>query len=235
MSGITTRTLSCGTPLIVESMSGVRSAALCWLLPAGAAYDPPQRQGAAAMLAELLLRGAGTLDSRAQADAFDRAGISRGTEVGGFTLRVGATLLGARVDDALPLIADMVLRPRLDAEAIGPSRDLALQAWASVKDDPQERAVLVAAGKHTTTAPAGSGHGPAAPTGGGGHRSQPRPGAAGAGEREGRPAGAGDAAGAGAPSPHAPGSLGVGDRGGVGGADEGGAGRYLAGAGTPGQ
>jgi len=148
MSNISSRTLACGMPLIVERMDGVRSASVAWLLPCGGAFDPVDRLGRAAMWSELLMRGAGSLSSRQQADAFDRLGASRGTEAGAFTFRVGATLLGERLHETLPLITSMVLNPRMDAESIEPARDLALQALQSVKDDPQERVGLLARATH---------------------------------------------------------------------------------------
>ncbi|MBX3359129.1 MAG: insulinase family protein [Phycisphaeraceae bacterium] len=144
MTVITTRRLACGMPLIVEPMSGVRSVGLSWLLPAGSATDPEDRQGLSTMWSELLLRGCGELDSRAQADALDRLGLSRGTDVSTFHLRLSFTMLGDRLLDALPLITDMVRRPRFDAESIEPTRDLALQAIDALADDPHERAVLAA-------------------------------------------------------------------------------------------
>lgn len=148
MGEIITRTLQCGAPLIVERMDGVRSAAVSWLLPCGGAFDPEDRLGRAAMWGELLMRGGGSLNSREQADAFDRLGVSRGTEPGAFTFRIGATLLGERLVEALPLLTDMVLHPRMDADGVEPARDLALQALASVNDDPQERAGLLIRAKH---------------------------------------------------------------------------------------
>lgn len=148
MGTIHTTTLACGMPLIVEPMSGVESVAITWLLPAGSARDPDNRQGMSAMWAELLLRGSGPLASRDLADAVDRLGIGRSTEVGSYTLRIGATLLGRRLAESLPLITDMGLRPRMDDDAIEPSRDLALQTLASLKDDPQERAILLARERH---------------------------------------------------------------------------------------
>lgn len=142
MSGITTRTLACGLPLIMESMSGVRSVGVTWLVPAGSATDPEGRQGLCTMWSELLLRGAAELDSRAQADALDRLGLSRGADVATLHMRLSFTLLGQRLMEALPRIVDMVLRPRMDEEGVEPSRDLALQSLEGLKDDPQERAVL---------------------------------------------------------------------------------------------
>ncbi|MFZ4574287.1 MAG: M16 family metallopeptidase [Phycisphaerales bacterium] len=148
MSTIVTRRLSCGTPLIAERMSGVRSASLTWLLPTGCARDPAEKQGLAAMWGEIILRGAGSRSSREHADALDRLGVVRATEPRVFTLRLGATMLGERMHEALPLLSDMVLAPRMEESAVEPCRDLAMQALASVADDPQERASLAARERH---------------------------------------------------------------------------------------
>ncbi len=148
MGSISTTVLDCGTPLLVERIDGVRSCGLTWLLPAGSARDPDDRQGISAMWAELLVRGAGDLDSRAQADAFDRLGVSRGSGVETFHMSVSATLLGSRLKDALPLIVDMVRRPRMDADAVEPTRDLCVQSIESLKDDPSERLMTLMKGWH---------------------------------------------------------------------------------------
>lgn len=145
---ITTRTLSCGMPLVLEQMSGVRSVGVTWLIPAGSATDPQDRQGLCTLWSELLHRGAGELDSRAQADRLDTLGMSRGCDVSTMHMRLSFTLLGQRVQDALPLMVDMVRRPRMDEESIEPARDLALQALEGLKDDPQERAVLTLRERH---------------------------------------------------------------------------------------
>jgi predicted Zn-dependent peptidase len=118
------------------------------MFPGGSAYDPDDREGRSAMWAELLLRGAAARDSRAQAEAFDRLGVTRGVDVGAYTLRVSATLLGAQVSPALELLSEMVLSPRMDDASVEPSRELALAALDAVKDDPQERASHLARARH---------------------------------------------------------------------------------------
>lgn len=148
MNRITTTVLDCGMPLLVEQMEGVRSASLCWLLPAGAGTDPDDRQGLSTMWAELLHRGAGTLDSRAQADALDRLGLVRDTEVRAQYLRITATMIGDRMEAALPLLADMVLRPRFEAEAMEPTRELAIASLIGLKDNPSERAHILLSQLH---------------------------------------------------------------------------------------
>jgi predicted Zn-dependent peptidase len=148
MNNIRVRTLQCGMPLVVETMTGVKSAAMSWLVPAGVATEPESGQGLSTLWAELLMRGAGALTSREHADALDKLGVSRGAEPGMQHLRVAATMLGSRVSQALPLIVDMVRRPRFDAESIGPARELALQALESLKDDPTARAGIAARARH---------------------------------------------------------------------------------------
>lgn len=144
---VTTR-LHCGAALIVEPMSGVRSVGLTWLIPAGSCREPESRQGLSAMWSELLLRGAGDLDSRAHADALDTLGAGVSASAGAWHQRITATLLGAKLDAALPLIADMVLSPRFADDAIEPVRDLCLQSLESLKDDPQERVSLLLRERH---------------------------------------------------------------------------------------
>lgn len=148
MTRIVTNRLACGMPLLIEPMEGVRSAALAWALPAGSALDPDDRQGASTMYSELLMRGAGELDSRAHADALDRLGAGRSADVGTFHVKIGASMVGERIGEVLPLLVDMALHPRMDADSIEPARDMALQSLESLADDPQERAVIAARARH---------------------------------------------------------------------------------------
>ncbi len=151
MAHIDTRTLACGATLVVERIDGVGSAALHWLVPAGVAYEPDHLQGMGSMWSELLMRGSGNLDSRQAADAFDRLGAGRGSEPGSLFMRMSATLLGERAPEVLPLLVDMVRRPRMSEDALEPARDLALQALESLRDNPQERATLAARERHFPT------------------------------------------------------------------------------------
>src|SRR5688572_32560932 len=120
MSHIMTLELDCGLTLVAEPMTsgGVASAALNWLLPVGAATDPPQADGYAALLNEMLLRGAGDRDARQHSDALDRLGVQRSVDVQTHHMRIDAVMLGQRLHDALPLITDMVQAPAFPAEAL---------------------------------------------------------------------------------------------------------------------
>ncbi len=136
------RTLECGLPLITQRIAGVRSAGLAWLLPAGTATEPERLQGLGAMWADLLLRGAGGLDSRGHADAMDRVGVNRSTSPRTQSFCIGASLVGSRLGEALPLIVDMVRKPRMEEEAVEPVRDLCIQSLEGLKDDPQDRVMV---------------------------------------------------------------------------------------------
>jgi predicted Zn-dependent peptidase len=135
-------------PIACERIEGSRSVGIVWMLPAGAAQEPDDRRGISSVVSELLLRGAGSRDSKALADAFDKAGVIRGIDPTIRSMGVSATTTGDRLEDALGLLADTVLRPRFDADSIEPSKALALQSLASLSDDPQERAVIGARTRH---------------------------------------------------------------------------------------
>lgn len=135
-------------PLVVEEMSGVKSAAITLAIPAGNGEDSHDALGLSPMLAELILRGSADRDSRADADAFDRLGVARSAAAGVYYLSLSATMLSDRLEDALILLIDMLRRPRFDDSAIDPAREQCLAALESLKDDPQERAVLAARDRH---------------------------------------------------------------------------------------
>ena len=57
-------TVDNGLTLLAEKMPGMQSAAMTLLLPAGSSTDPVDRLGSATVLSDLVLRGAGSRDSR---------------------------------------------------------------------------------------------------------------------------------------------------------------------------
>lgn len=148
VSTISVHTLDGGLRVVIERMGAVRSAGVCWLVPGGTGHDEPGLDGRAAVTSEMLLRGAAGLSSREQADAFDRLGAGRSAEPGTRFMRLGASLLGARLPEVLPLLSSMILSPNLDAQGLEPAKELALQAIDSLADDPHRRAVLAARARH---------------------------------------------------------------------------------------
>lgn len=149
VGAIETYRLRCGLSVVVEPMSHVGSAGVSWLIPAGSARDPGDREGLSAMWSHLVLRGAGERDSRAQADALDALGVSRGSDVQTFAVELTATMLGGRVVEALPLLVDAVRRPRIGEEAVEAVRGLCEQSLEGVEDEPQERVMLSLRKRHS--------------------------------------------------------------------------------------
>jgi predicted Zn-dependent peptidase len=131
-----------GLTLLVEKMPGVQSAAMTFLLSAGAATDPVDRTGSATVLSDLVLRGAGNRDSRALTDYLDSLGLQRSSSVGIYHTRFGSAALAERVLDALPIYADIVRRPRMPADGFEAGRDLALQSLDGIDDEPRQKLMI---------------------------------------------------------------------------------------------
>jgi predicted Zn-dependent peptidase len=142
------RELECGAVLLVEPMAGVKSCALNWSLPAGAAAEPDNRLGLCGIVAEMVQRGAGGLSSRQHADALDAAGVSRSLDTGVRTARLAATFVGEDLNEAVPLLADMIVRPALATDSFAPAQSLAIQELDALADDPQEWAGVEAMTRH---------------------------------------------------------------------------------------
>ncbi|MBN9520089.1 insulinase family protein [bacterium] len=135
-------TLGNGLVLLAERMEHVRSAAINFLVPAGAAYDPPGRLGAATVLADLMTRGAGTRDSRQLALALDNLGVDRDESVGAVNMRFWGSTLARNVPPALDLFADVLRRPHLPEDELEPVQALALQDIQSLEDSPQQKVMV---------------------------------------------------------------------------------------------
>ncbi len=131
-----------GLTLLAEQMPGMQSAAMTLLLPAGASGDPVDRNGSATVLAELVLRGAGSRDSRQLTDYLDRLGLQRSSSVGVHHTRFGAAAPAAKVMEGLATYADIVRRPHLPEAGFTAARDLALQALEGLEDEPRQKVLL---------------------------------------------------------------------------------------------
>ncbi|MFA9480102.1 M16 family metallopeptidase [Phycisphaerales bacterium AB-hyl4] len=131
-----------GLHLLAEPIAGAQSLSMTLLLPGGSMYEPSDQFGVAPMLSEIICRGAGGLDARQHSEALERLGVHRSTNTETRHLRLSATMLGDKVDEALPLLVDMVRRPRFDEASLEPTRLLALQSLDALADEPQQRVML---------------------------------------------------------------------------------------------
>lgn len=159
MTGIRTINLRCGATLVVEPILNVSSCAMSWLVPVGSATDAVDGDGQAALLSELIFRGAGELSSRDHSDALDRLGVQRSSQVSSYHLRLGTVVLGNRLAEALPLLAAMLCEPALPDDAIEAVRRLCLQTLDSLEDEPQRSVMLRLRQRHLPSPFNRHGHG----------------------------------------------------------------------------
>ena len=71
-----------GMVILGEPMDGVESVAFYFIVPAGASRMPANHCGAANVIEDWLLRGAGDKDNRQLNDAIDGLGVIRNNSVG---------------------------------------------------------------------------------------------------------------------------------------------------------
>lgn len=137
-----------GLVLLAEPLEGVRSAAFTLFTPAGAAFEPEGKLGAATMCAEWVMRGAGDRDSRELLSDLDNLGAAHGEAAQTIHTGFSAATLGANLISALEIYADVIRRPLLDDEEIEPIRALAQQSLQSLEDDPGSKAAQELRARH---------------------------------------------------------------------------------------
>jgi zinc protease len=106
------------------------------LLPVGSAADPGQLPGVAAVTADLLDEGAGDLDALALHDALGRTGAQFDTEIGADATVLALTALGQWAERGARLLADMLIRPRLEPRDFDRVRELRLNRLIQLRDMP---------------------------------------------------------------------------------------------------
>ncbi len=139
---ILTRTLPNGLSVILEEMDHVESASYDLVVPGGIVSDSPATVGAALILAELIGKGAGHLDSRALSEAFDGAGIRHGEGAATDRFSLGGSMVATQLNKGLELVSMMVLKPRMPEEDIAPIKSILLQDIESLQDNPARRAMI---------------------------------------------------------------------------------------------
>ncbi len=130
------RALANGLPVWIVEMHKVPVANLALVVKAGAAADPAGKYGLASFTAAMLDEGAGTRTALELADAIDFLGASLGTgsSFDASTVRLQSPV--SKLDDALPLMADVVLRPSFSATELERLRKERLTGLLQTRDSP---------------------------------------------------------------------------------------------------
>jgi predicted Zn-dependent peptidase len=131
-----------GLTLLAEKMPAMHSAAMTLLVPSGGASDPQDRGGSAAVLSDLVLRGAGDRNSRELTDYLDFLGLQRSSSVGTYHTRFACAALAEKVIEGLATYADIVQRPHLPSDGFDAARDLSLQSLAGIDDEPRQKLMI---------------------------------------------------------------------------------------------
>ena len=155
-------TLPNGFTVVFEPLPWLASASFSLLLPVGATTDPDGETGSATVLNDLLYRGAGEYSSQSLSDALDALGVRRGGGAGKEYMTLSGSLLAESFQAALPIYADVVRRPHLDAGEFESARTLAEQELAALGDNPTQQLFNTLAGKYFVSAHGNSSYGDAA-------------------------------------------------------------------------
>jgi len=128
--------LSNGLPVLLVPMHEVPVVEVLLVVRAGAAADPAGREGLARMTADMLDEGAGGKDALALADAVDFLGAQLDTAASWDASTVRLRVPTARLADALPLLADVALRPDFPEGELARLRKEALTDLLQARDVP---------------------------------------------------------------------------------------------------
>ena len=135
--------LSNGVGVLLVPMHEVPVAEVLLVGRAGATADPAGREGLARTTADMLDEGAGGRDALALADAIDFLGAQLGTEASWDASIVRLRVPVARLADALPLVADVALRPDFPESELLRLRKEALTDLLQARDEPGRIALVM--------------------------------------------------------------------------------------------
>ena len=130
------RALSNGLPVWVIETRDVPIAQINLVVLAGSGDDPAGRFGTASLTAAMLDEGAGARSALDIADAVEFLGADLTTTSSFDSSAVRLNVPVARLNDALPIMADVALRPTFSEEELNRLRQDRLTALLQARDDP---------------------------------------------------------------------------------------------------
>ncbi len=107
------------------------------LVRTGSANDPEGKVGLASLTADMMDEGAGTRNALELADAIDFLGARIGVRAGMHTASATMYSPVAKLDDALPLLADIILRPTFPEDELERKRISRLTQLLQAHDEPR--------------------------------------------------------------------------------------------------
>ncbi|MCC7417105.1 MAG: insulinase family protein [Acidobacteria bacterium] len=142
LPAIQKRQLSNGLPVWIVELHEVPVAQVNLVTLSGSAEDPAGKFGLASLTSAMLMEGAGSRSSLEIADAIDYLGADLSTASTSDMSVVRLHVPVARLADALPIMADVALRPTFPAEELERQRQQRLTSLLQARDDPGTIAAL---------------------------------------------------------------------------------------------
>ncbi|MHB8971451.1 MAG: M16 family metallopeptidase [Pirellulaceae bacterium] len=130
-----------GLVLVTQRMDWVESAAFSLLVPAGCVRDPRERLGLGNITCEMVQRGCGPRDSRQFVNDLENLGVDHSSSVSNAHTSFGGAMPAEKIEDALTIHADLVLRPHLPADQLEEARLACIQEIRALEDDLAQRAI----------------------------------------------------------------------------------------------
>ena len=151
-----------GLTILVADLPGRPLVSATVVVPVGAVDEPAHEGGSAVLAARALTEGTERYDAVALTEAAERLGASVHAEAGWDATSIGVDVPSARLEPALELLAEVLLRPTFPSAEIERLRDERLNDLLQAQADPRRRAdeTFIA----TIYAPSAPYHRPAAGT-----------------------------------------------------------------------
>lgn len=130
------RKLSNGLPVWIVELHEVPVAQVNLVVQSGTADDPSGKYGIASLTTAMLTEGAGSRSSLEIADAVDFLGADLGAGSGFDSSAVRLHVPVARLAEALPIMADVALRPTFPQDELERARQQRLTSILQARDDP---------------------------------------------------------------------------------------------------
>ncbi len=123
-----------GTVVLLNERRDVPLVAISAILRGGAVSDPQEQNGLAGLFAALLEKGAGERNAVQFAEAIDSVGGRLSANAGLEDITITGDFLARDADLMVELLADMLLRPALDADELAKLRERAINFIRVGKD-----------------------------------------------------------------------------------------------------
>ena len=137
LPAIQKRVLANGLPVWIVELHKVPVVHVSLVVKSGGSADPKGTYGVANLTADMLDEGAGSRNSLQIADAIDYLGANLSTDCTFDASSVDLHVPVARFGDALPIMADVALRPTFPEDELKRVREDLLTSFLEAEDDPE--------------------------------------------------------------------------------------------------